>query len=252
MGAGVRTPTLRRGEIGVAAIVVAFWLAAPAHAQAPLDPVAVAVQSPAATAVPAVEASQAFETTAVEASRSVEDAVAGAAEAVTGSETHPTVDSALRAVTAAAPPAVGSGIVAGPRPEADRGQAKASSRASGARSRRTPVPHHAGAASRQARPVGPPAGPATTREVGGASQGIVAGSVLSEADLVPSLGAVDAPSGAIQGSPASAAATAVSVGGLAVLLTALFLAAPGLRRRLPDRRAICPSAAFVPLLERPG
>ena len=63
---------------------------------------------------------------------------------------------------------------------------------------------------------------------------------------------LDPLSGGVGGSSASGASTSLLFGGLAVLLTAFCLAGPALRRRLPSRPAMSWSAAFVPLLERPG
>jgi hypothetical protein len=59
-------------------------------------------------------------------------------------------------------------------------------------------------------------------------------------------------SGAAGGTSGAGASVSFSVGGLALLLAALCLAGPALRRRLPRRPVIGWPAAFVPLLERPG
>jgi hypothetical protein len=60
-------------------------------------------------------------------------------------------------------------------------------------------------------------------------------------------------SGLTAGAPASGASAALSFGGgLALLVAALLLAGPRLRRRLRMLPAVCRPAAFLVVLERPG
>jgi hypothetical protein len=233
------------------AVALACCFAAPAEAAvlpaevgAPVTGVAaLADQSPVADAVDAA---------AGEPAAAVERVVFGAADTVAGPATPPAVDSAVETV---APPAPSQPAApaepAGPRHLVDHGiraDASAAIRARGTEPRPGRFRRQDGAPSRDARPTGPPTGSVTAKEAGGASERAVTGPVPSAPDDV----SLDPASGGTGGSPASGASAAFSVGGSAVLLAAVFLAASGVRRRIPGHRAFCPPAAFVPLLERPG
>ena len=172
-----------------------------------------------------------------------------AAATVPATRMQPTVDSAVQTLTP--PPAAQPPVDAGPRQLLGRGVSVKAGASHHLRLDR-PRPHrfrrHDGAAAHEARPTGPPTGSVTAKEVGGASERAVTGPVPSASGDVT----LDPVSGSVGGSPASGAAAAFSFGGLGVLLAAVFMAASGLRRRIPGHRAISPPAAFIPLLERPG
>jgi hypothetical protein len=226
--------------------VVACLAAAPAHAadlatavQAPpTGPVTVTGHLPAAEAVSVTPAANAAESVA-QAAGSVEQATSDMADAAGAAGSPPP---AAPATTVAAPHFRDATSAPGEARRAIRADASASTSSKSKQPRTAPPRQHP-------RPVGPPAGPATEMEAGGASRSTVAGSAPSATAPAPAL---DLVSGAGAGSPAAGDSTGVSFGGLAVLLIALFLAAPHLRSRLSGLRAICWPAAFVPLLERPG
>jgi hypothetical protein len=255
MSAGVRTPSLLRGENGLGALAsaVACWFAAPAEAAVvPAD-----VQAPTAAVAAVAEQSPVAHVLDADADRpiaSAEPAVSDVADAATGAATHTTVDAAVQTIAPVQPapsaPPAAPAATAGPRHLVDHIAASASAaiRGRGARPRLESVRRHDGAAARPTRPTGPPTGSVTAEEAGGVSRDAVTGPALPASDE----GSLDPTSGGVDGSPASGASAAFSFGGSAVLITAVFMAASRQRRRLPGLRVMCPPAAFVPLLERPG
>jgi hypothetical protein len=245
MGAGDPTPRRLRSAHGLTAVVLlaCAWFAAPADAAGPVtsgqgpavDAAAVTGQLSAATTANVAAAGTAVETTATGASSSAQRVVSGAAHAVAGTGAQPAVDAAIRDVTVAAPPPAEPAFGAGPRRVSP-------TRAAGPR-----IGPPTGSAPRRTharqRAAAPSAGAATAIAPHGAA------SVHAAPGRPPSL---DPISGAVGDSSASGASASLFFGGLAVLLTALCVAGPALRRRLPGRRAMGWPAAFVPLLERPG
>ena len=258
MGAGVPSVLRRSREATVVALAAACWLAAPAHAvNLPADvpaaaPVAPSMQVPAPPppSPDLTPAAAPLQATAGDASSSVERVVAAAADTLAGGA-EPAVEAATRAVPAASSPPATS------RPHAvrDRPSASASGvarRASGRPAKRHSHDRHAArpatnpdAASTQALPSAPRGSHSTTAHSAAASP-----SAAPAADTAPQPPfSLDPP---VSGGSASGVSTGLPFGGLAVLLTALLLAGPALRHRLPSRPALCWPAAFVPLLERPG
>ena len=245
MGAGV--PSLLRRSRGstAVALVVACWFAGPADAvslpaDVPAAPESVASAPPLPTPdlTPAAAPLQA---TAGDASSSVERVVAAAADTLAGGA-EPAVDAAMHAApVASAPPATPRTHAApgGPPARAARRESRPPAEPRGRGDRHVGGPAESLKASAQAL-VSPPRG---------APAAAASPSTAGSADTVP-----EAPSGLdpLSGGSVSGASPSLLLGGLAVLLTALLLAGPALRRRLPSRPALCWPAAFVPLLERPG
>jgi hypothetical protein len=268
MGAGVPTPELlHRTRSLIAALFAALcWLAVPAGAAAlPADvevpataPAPVPAQLPAPTADVAA-AGAALDATAADVSSSVERIVTGSAEAVSGAgETaQPTVESALPAVTAAPspPPAAESASPAASRrgrtPAARAARIGKGSRRDASKERIVEARRPSDSPSGQGRSESLPTAPIAVADASTPEHGASpAGSLQAAPERAPIL---DLLSGAGGGSSsASGASSSLLFGGLAVLLTALCLAGPALRRRLPSRSAMSWPAAFIPLLERPG
>jgi hypothetical protein len=265
MGAGVPIPKLlcRTRSLIAALAIAACWLAAPVPAAALVPdgqtpaapPAAVPAQLPAPTAEVAA-AGAAVSATATEASASVQRVVTGAGPTVAGAGTsaQPTVEAALPAVTPSIPPtAEPTGGAAHRRSpgRAARAAGEGSSRPAPRQERRADARRRSDTPSTEPRREALPAGPVAATETAHVSRDIAspAGSIQAAPERAPLL---DPLSGAVGGPSASGASASLLFGGLAVLLTALCLAGPALRRRLPSRLAMSWPAAFVPLLERPG
>ena len=235
-----------RGSTAVALAAVC-WFAGPADAVSlPADVPAAAPESVAsAPPLPTPDLTPAaapLQATAGDASSSVERVVAAAADTLAGGA-EPAVDAVMHAApVASAPPATPRfhAAAGGPPARAARRESRPPAEARGRGDRHAVgLPAKPMEASAQALPSVPR----------GAHAAAASPSAAGSADTVP-----EAPSGLdpLSGAAVSGASASLLLGGLAVLLTALLLAGPALRRRLPSRSAVCWPAAFVPLLERPG
>ncbi|MGH2848212.1 MAG: hypothetical protein ACRDL0_19735, partial [Thermoleophilaceae bacterium] len=91
-----------------------------------------------------------------------------------------------------------------------------------------------------------------SRHSGPESASVAATSGLDEAPARPGNGPDLPSSSTFGGATASGLSSALLLGGLAVLVGALRLAGPRLRRHICFASAACGPAAFVPVLERPG
>ena len=195
--------------------------------------------------------------------------VAGAADRLSR-EVRPAVDSAVHGVpgterSAGLHKRPADGVAATGSPRVER---LGSSAATGDTSRaghltlshpdRAERPGLAGERSPEALPARAPVlphftfGPGVAMELAGADSDGVGPSAAAAGAAQDLPSAPEPLSGAGGGSSAAAASTSFVFGGMALLLAALCLAAPALRRRLPRRPVIGWPAAFVPLLERPG
>jgi len=183
-------------------------------------------------------------------------------------EAQPTVDDTLNALTGGTRSAVrdSGGPGAAARPGSPRVERLVEAQAAGAetslasrlRLRGTAAPERPAAAltgsgaerfSSVFTPLipGPPIGLPGTPAGGGDTSSAAApsGALELPSDTEPA-------AGILGGSSAAGAPVSFSLGGLALLLAALSLAGPALRRRLPRQPVMGWPAAFVPLLERPG
>jgi hypothetical protein len=269
MGAGVSTPRRARKLqwLVAAALALACWLAATADAaalvtdgQAPtVDAAAVTPVVPPAVPADVTAAGTALDAAAAPASSQAQRVAAEVAGAVAGADdgAEPTVGGAIPTVKAAPPPAAEpTAPAAAPRhirSHSARAAREGARRPARERLRQADARRRADATSATARPAAAPVAvptiavddrPEAFHRVASAGD-----SASATPEIAPSL---DPVFGAVGSSFASGASASLLFGGFAVLLTALSLAGPALRRRLRSRPAMSWPAAFVPLLERPG
>jgi hypothetical protein len=256
MGAGASIPTLLRRAVCLTAVALpaSCWPAVPAYATDVLADGQVPTPDPSVVTATATEGLAAAEAAAKEAvppaseatsalKRPVADAAAAAAGAAPAVDQ---VEETAVALGASPPPApdAAAGTVdrAGPPGPAIRSAAKPPARqqvrGAGREPARSPRSQPERSAVRPPSDLTLPAAPSADHR---------AGTQLAAGPASPAQ-----PANALGGASVAATSAGLALGGLAVLLALLSLAGPALRRRLPSCPAACLSAAFVPLLERPG
>jgi hypothetical protein len=243
-GAGHAVPLWRhRSTLVVVLAVTLGWAVVPAVAEAGAAAAAVGT---ATSTVAAVEAPPVQEAT---------EAVAGALRPAVGGVTAPAPYAAGGPVEqAVAPVAHGAGATVPPA-AATASQTRLNE---GATARGARIAHASSVERPRARTLQSPHGvarqrPSNERTVslpGAAPTGAVS---APDAAATPSRPPPEPGSGFPTGAPGADATTGFLFGGaLALLVAALLLAGPRLRRRLALLRAVCRPAAFLVVLERPG